>query len=102
MPLILLSSVVLQPTPAISLEWLNLAWSCINTLCYKILYPETKFCYNILAVAVVAKAKEDKDAAAGIFKATALKLMVSWPHQGILFKSWYFGSQGVCLGRQNW
>merc|ERR1712214_205180 len=38
----------------------------------KILYPEFKSRYNILAAAAVAKAKKDKDAAAGVFKAIAL------------------------------
>merc|ERR1712214_195149 len=39
----------------------------------KILYPEFKSRYNILAAAAVAKAKKDKDAAAGVFKAIALE-----------------------------
>merc|ERR1712186_81226 len=34
----------------------------------KILYPEFKARYNILAAAAVAKAKNDKNAAAGVFK----------------------------------
>merc|ERR1711953_1271083 len=38
----------------------------------KMLYPEFKARYNILAAAAVAKAKKDKDAAAGVFKAIAL------------------------------
>merc|ERR1711862_818580 len=38
----------------------------------KILYPEFKSRYNILAAAAVTKAKKDKDAAAGVFKAIAL------------------------------
>merc|ERR1711963_381929 len=38
----------------------------------KVLYPEFKSRYNILAAAAVAKAKKDKDAAAGVFKAIAL------------------------------
>merc|ERR1712066_53642 len=38
----------------------------------KILYPEFKARYNILAASAVAKAKKDKDAAAGVFKAIAL------------------------------
>merc|ERR1719232_1147634 len=38
----------------------------------KVPYPEFKTRYNILAAAAVAKAKKDKDAAAGVFKAIAL------------------------------
>merc|ERR1712076_89001 len=38
----------------------------------KIMYPEFKSRYNILAAAAVARAKKDKDAAAGVFKAIAL------------------------------
>merc|ERR1711976_841586 len=38
----------------------------------KVLYPEFKARYNILAAAAVAKAKKDKDAAAGVFKAIKL------------------------------
>merc|ERR1712018_928034 len=38
----------------------------------KVLYPEFKSRYNILAAAAVAKAKKDKDAAAGVFKAINL------------------------------
>merc|ERR1711976_1003075 len=38
----------------------------------KVLYPEFKSRYNSLAAAAVAKAKKDKDAAAGVFKAIAL------------------------------
>merc|ERR1719420_910549 len=38
----------------------------------KVMYPEFKERYNILAAAAVAKAKKDKDAAAGVFKAIAL------------------------------
>merc|ERR1719322_2260508 len=38
----------------------------------KVPYPEFKSRYNILAAAAVAKAKKDKDAAAGVFKAIAL------------------------------
>merc|ERR1712066_965501 len=38
----------------------------------KIMYPEFKSRYNILAASLVAKAKKDKDAAAGVFKAIAL------------------------------
>merc|ERR550532_2580138 len=38
----------------------------------KVMYPEFKSRYNILAAAAVAKAKKDKDAAAGVFKAIAL------------------------------
>merc|ERR1712242_212935 len=38
----------------------------------KVLYPEFKSRYNILAAAAVAKAKKDKDAAAGVFKAIGL------------------------------
>merc|ERR1712018_154401 len=39
----------------------------------KVLYPEFKARYNILAAAAVAKAKKDKDAAAGVFKAIGLE-----------------------------
>merc|ERR1712004_956701 len=38
----------------------------------KIMYPEFKSRYNILAAAAVARAKKDKDAAAGVFKAISL------------------------------
>merc|ERR1712241_320079 len=38
----------------------------------KITYPEFKSRYNILGADIVAKAKKDKDAAAGVFKAIAL------------------------------
>ena len=38
----------------------------------KIVYPEFKSRYQILAAAVVAKAKKDKDAAAGVFKVIGL------------------------------
>merc|ERR1712066_1152263 len=38
----------------------------------KILYPEFKARYNILAASAVAKAKKDKDAAAGVFDAIKL------------------------------
>merc|ERR1712020_841935 len=38
----------------------------------KVPYPEFKVRYNILAANAVAKAKKDKDAAAGVFKAIAL------------------------------
>merc|ERR550532_1696999 len=38
----------------------------------KVPYPEFKTRYNILAAAAVARAKKDKDAAAGVFKAIAL------------------------------
>merc|ERR1712223_1435845 len=38
----------------------------------KVLYPEFKARYNILAAAAVAKAKKDKDAAKAVFKAIAL------------------------------
>merc|ERR1719515_525712 len=38
----------------------------------KMLYPDFKARYNILAANAVAKAKKDKDAAAGVFKAIAL------------------------------
>ena len=34
----------------------------------KILYPEFKARYNILAAAAVAKAKKDKDVASAVFK----------------------------------
>ena len=46
-----------------------------------------------MAAAVVAMAKKDKDAAAGVFEAIALNPVVSWSHQNILW-SWYFGSHG--------
>merc|ERR1711963_131492 len=38
----------------------------------KVMYPEFKSRYNILAAAAVAKAKKDKDAAAAVFKTIAL------------------------------
>merc|ERR1711963_1286065 len=38
----------------------------------KVMYPEFKERYNILAAAAVAKAKKDKDAAGAVFKAIAL------------------------------
>merc|ERR1712004_490464 len=38
----------------------------------KVLYPEFKSRYNILAAAAVARAKKDKDAAKAVFKAIAL------------------------------
>merc|ERR1712004_749968 len=38
----------------------------------KVLYPEFKARYNILAAAAVARAKKDKDAAKAVFKAIAL------------------------------
>merc|ERR1719438_151142 len=66
---------------------------CRKAFPNKVLYPEFKSRYNILAAAAVAKAKKDKDAAAGVFKAIKLD-PEKWRlgHTKVFFRAGILGS----------